>query len=65
MTETKWLGSAELLIGYGYLFVVWHRHSEATAKIPERRTLYDFLQTHPYVLLAIAFVGIGAYRVTH
>jgi hypothetical protein len=56
MSSQQWKAFGLAIAAWVYLAAVWDHHSTATLDIPERRTLYDFLQTHPYAFLALLII---------
>lgn len=41
-----------------YLGAIWNRHAASTLNSPEKRTLYDFLQTRPSAFYALALLFV-------
>jgi hypothetical protein len=56
-----WIGLIAAAAAIGYSDTLWKRHSNATERIPERRTIYDFLQTNPRVFYAFWIGALGVY----
>jgi len=48
----NWIELGAAIVAWIYLETLWKRHSDATLNLPERRTLYDFLHTHPRAFYA-------------
>ncbi len=57
MSLGGWIETGILVLLMVYLQIVWNRHSASTLNIPERRTLYDFFDTHPGAVYALWFAG--------